>query len=75
MRGRCNNPRRQGLSTRFLATPCALAEPESIIRWYRNGGKATWVGHRDAETVWHYYHLHDPASREAMERLAKSAGV
>ncbi len=29
-----------------------------------------WVGHKDAEMVWHYYHLHDRASKEAMERLA-----
>ena len=29
----------------------------------------TWVGHRDAEMVWHYYHLSETASREAMNRL------
>jgi integrase len=31
-----------------------------------------WVGHKDAETVWCYYHLSETASREAMDRLAAS---
>jgi integrase len=30
----------------------------------------SWVGHRDAAMVWHYYHLSESASREAMARLA-----
>ncbi len=30
----------------------------------------SWVGHKNAEMVWHYYHLHDKASKEAMEHLA-----
>ena len=35
----------------------------------------SWGGHRDAEMVWHYYHLHDRASKEAMERLAGAEEV
>ncbi len=29
-----------------------------------------WVGHKDAEMVQHYYHLHDDVSRRAMEKLS-----
>ena len=29
-----------------------------------------WVGHANAEMIQHYYHLHDKASKAAMERLA-----
>jgi hypothetical protein len=31
----------------------------------------TWVGHRNLETLLHYYHLHEDESRRAMERLAR----
>ncbi len=32
----------------------------------------SWVGHRDSETVWRYYHLSETASREAMKRLERA---
>ncbi|MHC5057169.1 MAG: tyrosine-type recombinase/integrase [Planctomycetota bacterium] len=35
----------------------------------------SWVGHKDSDMVWYYYHLHDKASKDAMERLAASRGV
>lgn len=31
----------------------------------------SWVGHRDLDTLLHYYHLHEDESRRAMERLAR----
>ena len=30
----------------------------------------TWVGHKDTDMVWHYYHLSDTASQDAMVRMA-----
>ena len=29
----------------------------------------SWVGHRDSEVAWRYYHLSETSSREAMKRL------
>jgi integrase len=32
----------------------------------------SWVGHRDMDTVWRYYHLHDSESQRAMQLLVEA---
>lgn len=45
----------------FISHALTLGTPEAIVR--------QWVGHVDPEILKHYTHIHDAASRAAMQRL------